>query len=530
MKLFKRSLSPWAFFAMCGIAWLILFNGVMAPDFASWDVYMFRDAANNFVAGQGFTTFAVERQTSFEPHLYSSYTPGLQWLYICFARVFGTSPRSGQMFVFIWTLLLNAVFFFVTLKFAGSGWLRRLLFVFLALLFPFAGLAIFADRPEVVSLLLLASLLFLLSRPITWKQTFLIAITSFAAFLVEPLAGIFALFFVGGAWLAGMLRGGDEAPTALPFSTAKAATIILLFAIGISLLVAVYNRIDPQSVHRFMEAARLGGPMRTGDYRAGDVDAPAQPLTGPSVHHGRLWDIWVSLTGNRQAMLQSVWYLVAILLFVAWMLQSKGSLNGRAALLALGMACLIMPIVVFPNQSNYRAMALPLMAIALAFNWAGAGAAVPVYQAPALLLLLTFAVGTPGALSDYAVRIMNRDTYRNAVEQASQLRSYLNQHPALKQGVFIVPASHYYLYKNELGRITPEPYLSSREDPNQVSGVVNCYALSTALKPETLPLPRLVLGQPFHRILAKDSDVPFSLPLSTRIVNYTWDCDVYVRQ
>jgi hypothetical protein len=505
----------------------------MAPDFGSWDVYMFRDAANNFIAGQGFTTFAMERQTSFEPHFYSSYTPGLLWLYIGFARAFGNTPRSGQIFVLIWTYLLDAVFFFVGLRFAVNGWIRMLFFGLLAILFPFAGLAIFPDRPEYVSLLLLTALLFLLSRPIGWKEAVFLAIVSLAAFLVEPLAGIFALFLIVGAWFAGILNRSNEEPPASPISTAKVATSILLFAIGLLLVVAIYTHIDPTSLHRFNQAARLGGPMRSSDYLPGDPSSSLQPNgSTPSeqaTRHGRLWDIVASMTGTKQAMLQSVWYIVSILLVIGWMLRSKGPLGSRAALFALGLVCLIMPIVIFPNQSNYRAMALSLMAIALAFDWAGSRAAAPTNQAPALLLLLSFAVCAPGAVINYAIRIENRATYRAALDQASQLRSYLSQHGAIRQGVFLVPASHYYLYKSLLAKITTQSYLSAREDPSLVNGVVNCYAFTGSFSPEILSLPLFVREQPFQRILSKQSDIPFSSPMSKRLVNYTWECDVYVR-
>jgi hypothetical protein len=195
----------------------------------------------------------------------------------------------------------------------------------------------------------------------------------------------------------------------------------------------------------------------------------------------------------------------------------------------LGIVCLILPLVLFPLQENYRMMAVPLMALALAFDWAGTRTAAAMKHAPVLLLLLFFAGCAPAVVAGYAVRFENRSTYRAAVAQSMLLRSYLNQRIGTHGGVFIVPDSHYYLYKNVLGEMTTPRYLTAMEDPSLVAGVVNCYAGTLFFGPAVLPLPELVHGQSFHRILSERSDVPFSLPMLRGKVNETWECDVYVR-
>lgn len=534
MKPAERSTASWLFFAICAISWLILSLFVLAPEFGMSDVYLFRDAASNCLLGHGFNTFAVERQTSFQSHFYSSYTPGLQWLYIAFAGVFGNTPRAESSFVLVWTYLLDAIFVFIGLRFTDKGWLRLLFFGLLALLFPIGGLIDIGDRPEYVSLLLLAGLLFLLSRPSSWKEAVLAGIISWSAFMVEPIAGVFSLFLIVGAWFAWITRKSDEEPPAAAISTPKLAGSLIVFTIGVSLVTAIYLHIDPESLNRFKEQARLGGLQRTSESRQGDFDWPPRPDGSaaqlPSTRHGKLWDIEGSLfRSGKETMIQSVGYVLCIILFIGMMLRSRGSLSGRIALVSLGAVCLVMPLVLFPLQGSYRRMAVPIMALALAFNWAGTYKVAVTKHAPALFLVLLFATSAPSAIEGYIVRFSNRNTYREAVAEAAQLRSYLSHNRGAERGVFLVPTSHYYLYKNVVGEMTTPHYLSAGEDPTEVRGVVNCYGGSLYFDPGILPLPDLVRGLPFHRILSKQADVPFSWFSLGQGRNVTWECDIYVR-
>src|SRR6202000_2242971 len=57
----------------------VAFSAYATPGFAGTDVYLFRDAACNLIHGSGFRTASFEHSHSFQPLLYSSYTPLTQW-------------------------------------------------------------------------------------------------------------------------------------------------------------------------------------------------------------------------------------------------------------------------------------------------------------------------------------------------------------------------------------------------------------------------------------------------------------------
>lgn len=522
-------------FSFCGIVWLFLSLKEMAPGFGSGDVYLFRDAASNYLLGHGFTTFSVERQISFEPHLYSSYTPGLQWLYICFARIFGNTPRAESLFLLTSAYLLDAIFIWIGLRFATGGWVRLLFFGFLALLFPAAGLAIMPDRPEYISLLILSAVLYILSRPFGWTEAVLAGVLALIGFLAEPIAGAFALFFIVGSWIAGLTLRRSKREPSIGRSGIKVAASLVLFGLGLSAIAVAAVRIDPQSVRRFNEQARAGGLQRTSDSRQGDFDWP--PAIGGNappaqrMHKGRLGDIRASfLSFSKVVVIQSIGYVLCLFLVAGMVFRSRGPLGGRLALAVLGIVCLVMPAILFPLQWNYRMMMVPLVALALAFNWAQTRTAAASDQAPVLLLGLFFIACAPSLIYGYAIRVVNRKSYQTAEAQAAALRSYLSAHDDQHHGIFVVPDTHYYLYKTILGEMTTPRYLSAHENPALVSGVVNCYAGTMFFGPTTLPLPELLLGQPLHLLLSKQTDVPLSLPTARSHLNETWECDVYVRE
>ena len=524
---------PWVVFAVVACAWLFVSLTVLSPEFGSGDVYLFRDAAINFLTGHGFRTFAVERQTSFDPQFYSSYTPGLQWLYIAFGSLAGASARAETIFKFLSVAILDAIFFSIGLRLARGRRLRIVFFALLALLFPSAGLAIMPERPEYVSLILLTAILAVLSSRITWGKAVLLASLSVGAFLAEPIAGVYALFFVVGSWFVAATARDETAPRVRSFPTAMMAACVVLFFAALSAVAMNYLRMDPQSLHRFSDQSAQGGFHRTAESRQGDFAWPPLPADAPAParnpHHGRFWDIVVSTTASKPILLESAGYLLCGLFAAVMISRSTGPSASRFALFALTLACLVMPLVVFPLQANYRFMAVALMAIALAFDWAGIRTISGIEPAPVILLVITFVACVPDALLGYAIRLENRPSYDLALKQAESFRSYLLQHPPAANGVFIVPDSHYHLYKSVLGSMTTPRYLSSREDPSRIAGVVNCYAGTLFYGSTELPIPELAVNQPLHRLVSKDTDVRVTLFPFKQKANQTWQCDVDVR-
>ena len=82
---------PWLIFLAFALAWT-LFHAFTAPNWASTDVYIFRDAGCNCAAGEGLVARSVPHNQSVEPELFASYTPGAPLLFALPARLFGCKP------------------------------------------------------------------------------------------------------------------------------------------------------------------------------------------------------------------------------------------------------------------------------------------------------------------------------------------------------------------------------------------------------------------------------------------------------
>ena len=363
------------------------------------------------------------------------------------------------------------------------------------------------ERPEYVSLILLAAILAVLSSRLTWGKAYCLHRSLWGPFSRNPSPAFYALFFVVGSWFVATFAREETATRVRSFPTAMMATCLFLFFAALSVVATGYLRIDPQSLHRFSDQSAQGGFHRTAESTQGEFAWPPLPpdATPPAKnpHHGRFWDIVVSTTASKPILFESAGYLLCGLFAAVMIFRSTGPTASRFALFSLALACLVMPLIVFPLQANYRFMAVALMAIALAFDWAGIRTISGIEQAPAILLVLTFVACVPDALLGYAIRLENRPSYDLALKQAESVRSYLLQHPSATNGVFIVPDSHYHLYKPLLGNMTTPRYLSSREDPSRIAGVVNCYAGTLFYGSTELPIPELAVNQPLHRLVSK---------------------------
>src|SRR5579872_3694812 len=98
------SRAEFVFLLICAAAWLAVMFW-LPLDAGGTDVYMFRDPACNFVAGLGFRSASVDHAHSFQPMLYSHYTPLYLWLFIPAAKLLGFTRLADAVFQGFWTIL-----------------------------------------------------------------------------------------------------------------------------------------------------------------------------------------------------------------------------------------------------------------------------------------------------------------------------------------------------------------------------------------------------------------------------------------
>lgn len=106
METWKPTRSEILFGLFCVIAWGAVFL-LLPPSLGGTDVYLFRDPACNFLAGKGFRTASFEHSHSFQPVLFSIYTPGSLWVFMLFAKIFGCGVIIAKIYPLLWSLLAN---------------------------------------------------------------------------------------------------------------------------------------------------------------------------------------------------------------------------------------------------------------------------------------------------------------------------------------------------------------------------------------------------------------------------------------
>ena len=98
MRSWKPSRGELLFLSAAALIWLAILCW-LPPNMGGTDDYMFRDPACNFAAGLGFRSASVDHAHSFQPMLYSHYTPLSLWLFIPVAKFFGCKTLIGQSFI-----------------------------------------------------------------------------------------------------------------------------------------------------------------------------------------------------------------------------------------------------------------------------------------------------------------------------------------------------------------------------------------------------------------------------------------------
>jgi hypothetical protein len=513
----------------------------LPPALGSTDVYLFRDPACNFLAGKGFVTASYEHSRSFQPVLYSIYTPGSLWVFMSFAKVLGCGVSIAKIYPLLWSLPADVVAFFVGLRFLKRK-IRRWLFLLLwAAILPVGIINSISDRPEPVSFFLLVLLLLIIRERPSPALAAIAGIVGGLASLSQPFAGIVACFLIAAWLMAGLMptqwlsaRSNSGSVTKSTVAATFAATFLaaVFFVLPVAITAISFYRIDNQSLQRFLWQAKYGSLERTASYSTIESGPKAVPHTAE--RPGTLKKYTDAAKAHLSlGSIHLFIYVAAGVMLIVWLyclLRARGSLAARWSLLLAGFVCFIVPIVVFPLQSNYLVLTCALFPILLGFNSAGVRTALRNELLIPALLVVDILCVLPSFFVKLVQSVESRPSYSFAMRQADTLRDYLAQHPS-KHDVVLVPATHYFLYKDVAAKIYNPNYLSASHDPDQVGAVVNCYETTKNFAPGTLSLPDFVSKERWRELSpARD---PLSITLFHHKVmsrNWSLECDIYVRE
>lgn len=525
MRSWKPRRGELLFLLTCAVAWLGVMFWLPLPA-SGTDVYMFRDPACNFVAGLGFRSASVDHAHSFQPMLYSHYTPLNLWLFIPAAKLLGFTRLSDAVFQGFWTILIDLTVIVVGLRFLEKSWARWLFLSLVAVVLPFSVL-LPNDRPEPLSFCILIGLVILLRGEPTIGKCLSAGLLGAAAFLSEPFAGVLAVVLIAGWLVAALIERAGSLKKLLGLGMVCA----LAYVLPIAVVAVSFYEIDHQSLQRFMYQAVNTGVSRDLTYTVGEGANWSQAKVDQSSRLGKVESgLKFREIMGPVAVFETAAELLMVLIWVAILIAARGGWHQRAALAAAGLICFVVPFVIFPMQGAYLTLGCALFPVLLALNWAcSRGALRQPWVIPALLSILILAE-LPAEGVRLVQRAEARSSYRYAEEQAQLFRQYLATH-RLQAPVVLVPPSHYFFYKSVAGDLYNPAFLSYRyQNPAEIGAVVNCYDGTKDFVPKTLPLPAFVAGEKWQAISTSRHAVPVTLfhkQMMSR--NWSMDCDLYVR-
>ncbi len=518
------------FAIFCIIGWVAVWM-YLPPALGGTDVYLFRDPACNFLAGEGFRTASFEHSRSFQPVLFSIYTPGSMWMFMLFARIFGCGTTIARVYPILCALPPASIALVGGLRFLKNTRSRWIFLLLWASVFP-AGLGMASERPEAVSFLWLLLLVIVLRKQPGVGRSVVAGILGGMAALSEPFAGILAFLLIAG-WLitalelekSSIMTGGR---TNLATIARNAVISMSCLALPVALTALCFYHIDNQSLKRFLWEAKYGGVQRSIDYSATDLNHA--PVKAAKSWH----DILQTYKGVAMGMslLRMFTYLAAgvMLVICIYLILSSKSRKARFSLAIAAFGCFLFPVVVFPLEYKYLYLTCALFPALLALNWGRSRSD----QSRTFLIPLLFAINLACTLPAFLLYIIqmseSRPTYKYALQQADTLKHYLQQHP-LGDKVVLVPGTHYYLYKDVAHNIYNTGYLSRYENPDDVGAVVNCYEATKIFVPGSLPIPEFVSSEQWTEISSAKNSLNVSL-LHHRLMSRNWglECDIYVRR
>lgn len=451
-----------AVLAVAGAIW-IAFNLVYPNGSGGPDVFHFKDPGCNLALGYGFTSASYVGTHSFDSKFWFSQGPLFPLLYGAYASAFGCNAVADNIFNLATSLVLAALVLFLVRPFL-MGWCYAIFVVAMAILAPTGGYKWPTDdRPDHLALV------FLLLIPVVaqfrpgarWVGFALAGLT----FITSPYYGLYA-----GAIAVGFLIA-EENRWITRCVAGRLAIGALVFAAFPAAAIAAATAADPQSVIRFLDHTQR---------------IFSQESVGEKLRQA------VFSSGVNSILLTARWlFVLPILACLLFVLRSAGK-DKRSFVqpLVLFILCLATPVFFLKQAAYYSATAF----VGLVLTWwclgrAGVRAGKHPVLAGAGLAVLILPL-LPWLVTEPLRRVETIESFRAEESRAAVFASSMG---AIPQGhVVLVPASHYFVYKQALVNIFNPEYLFPGFDASRVEGSVICRA---GLRPDAFP-PLDPVGRP----------------------------------
>ena len=507
--------APWLVFLAFALAWT-LFHALTAPNRATTDVFVFRDAGCNCAAGQGLVARSVPHNQSANAELFASYTPGAPLLFAIPARIFGCRPYVDLFYNLFFAAFSAGLLLFAVLRGVSSSAVRLASAFLIGIVLPTGVISAGGDRPEAPAFCLLAILL-LAWRPIrsTLAKT-LLAGANGLVFLIHPFAGIVGWLLL--CFLLAFARGQREVLVTRA-AIALAGLVTMIAIIGACAL--VMWRIDPTSLRRFLQHA-----MGKGTGAGVVLQSHASRLDGYITAFHHVFNSRTILGGT--GVIALLLAFVAIAIFVAFAAVPKKFRNYcRLQFVALGAILFGVPLVLFPGQPNYFALDCAVLLLVAVLGGFELSDFIRQSRLPVVLIGLVSLSLLPSLAIDALQNIEGRASYRHAQDQAQRIAGYF-AHKGVKDPAVLVSVSDYFLYKPYFNRLYAPDYLVFPGARKDYDGLVLCYAGTQAFTHDELPWPDGLSKDGWTLIEDGRDGLRISLlgkPVMRR--NWGWSCDVY---
>lgn len=493
----------WVVFAGCCVLWAVLAL-TFAPVISGPDVYIFRDAGWNLATTGSFVSAGLPYMTDLAPRFYSHYTPLVPLLFGGFLKVFPKNAYAGTVF----NLLLGiaaAATVLILVRRQPPSWYRT------AATLVIAAVPVFfvtADRPEALGLVLFVIIIAVASRqkPSPVLEGLLVALT----FLAYPFAALCAAI-----WIAALAFSRSSAEPARLGQALLRIGIVGVSAVLPLLAVAfVYYRIDPTSLHRFAQHALVGSHTGLG------VVVNAGSATGylGKLHKGvfqlHFLTAWICAVSVAAGVMLAVWLLA----------RHRALSRTEKLTAAAGLACMMVSVLVFPNQWNYIAVSGILVPAGLLTANRKTSPAGTIAIA---MLFVFFCAHLPSLACAEVLAFEQRASFHAAEAQPEYLRERLGAGTK----VVAVSAGGYDLFKPSFDRLVSLEYMAGIEQKAELSGIANCYFAFSGSGDAIRSLPPWIDTASFQLVQRAPEHLWITL-FGHRLMRRQWGygCDLYVRK
>ena len=345
----KKYIFEFIFYASLAVS--LALEIIVGPAFGGTDVYIFKDAGCNFGLGHGFQSSLLPGYLKVNPELFSSYAPGLPYLFGIFTKFFGCTGFSNLIFNWISASLASVLMLYIL----PSGMKKDIKYLPIAFIL---GFSIWkgnfeGDRPEILSLLLFLILCRCAMSSSKYIRDYVAPLTLGFIFLVHPYAGVISTA-IYGLYLVCDARcnvGKNLSNTALLRKIIISGFIA--FIPIFTLFVLYFFTSDINSLLRFLNHASIG---------SGSIINPNNyfsRLKGGITSYGIL--AIISFVVFMASMLTSITYII---LFIRLKIINYKYYNFMYTVFAI---IFLFPIILYPGQNNYWEFSVFLIVIVLCF-------------------------------------------------------------------------------------------------------------------------------------------------------------------